>query len=66
MYSRSRWMGLTDIFMFVLDEELESPAYSEDFQDVEVKDEPVEYDAVSCDLLYHPNTMLIFIILNII
>ena len=54
-------MGLTDLFMFVPDEGLDSPAYSEDFQKVEVKDEPMEYDTVSCDLFYHPNSMLIFI-----
>ena len=53
---------LTRLFMFVLDEELDSPAYPEQFQEVEVKDEPVEYDAVSCNLFYHPNSMLIFII----
>ena len=46
-------MGLTDLFMYVLDEELDSPAYPEDFKEVEVKDEPMEYDAVSCDLFYH-------------
>ena len=43
-------MELTGLFMFILDEELNSPAYPEDFQEVEVKDEPLEYDAVSCDL----------------
>ena len=43
-------MWLTDLFMFVLDEELDSPPYPEDFQEVEVKDEHMEYDAVSCDL----------------
>ena len=47
--------------LFVLDEELDSSAYPEGFQDVEVKDEPFEYDAVSCDLLYHITLMLIFI-----
>ena len=52
--------------MFVLDEELDSPAYPEGFQEVEVKDEPREYDAVSCDLFYHSNSMLIFIIHNIV
>ena len=52
-------MGLAHIFMFVLDEELDSPAYPDDFQDVEVKDEPFEYDAVSCDLFYYINLMLI-------
>ena len=55
-------MGLTDLFVFVLDEELDPPAYPADFQEVEVKDEPMEYDAVSCDLFYHHNSMLIFII----
>ena len=55
-------MGLTYLFMFVLDEELDSPAYPENFQEVEIKDEPMDYDAVSCDLLYHHNSMLIFII----
>ena len=50
------------LFMFVLVEELDSPAYPEDFQEVEVKDEPMEYDAVSSDLLYHYNSMLIFLI----
>ena len=59
-------MGLTDLFMFVLDEELDSPAYPENFQEVEVKDEPIEYDSVSCDMCYHPNSMLIFIIFNMI
>ena len=52
--------------MLVLDEDLDSPAYPEDFKEVEVKDEPMEYDAVSCDLFYHPDSMLIFIIFNII
>ena len=54
-------MGLTDLFMFVLDEKLDSPGYPEDFQEVEVKEEFMEYDAVSCDLFYHPNSTLIFI-----
>ena len=54
------------LFMFVLDEELDSPAYPEDFQEIEVKDEPMEYDAVSCDWFYHPDSMLIFNIFNII
>ena len=45
--------------MFVLDEEFDPPAYPADFQKVEVKDEPMEYDAVSCDLFYHHNSMLI-------
>ena len=51
--------------MFVLDEEFDPPAYPADFQKVEVKDEPMEYDAVSCDLFYHHNSMFIFIIYNI-
>ena len=55
-------MVLADLFMFVIDEELDSPAYPKDFQEVEVKDEPMDYDAVSRDLFYHPNSMLIFII----
>ena len=42
-------MGFTYLFMFVSVEELNSPACPDDFQDVEVKDEPFEYDAVSCD-----------------
>ena len=46
-------MGLTDLFLFVLDEELDSPANPEDFQEVEVKEEPMETDDVSCDLIYH-------------
>ena len=53
-------MGLTNLF--ILEDELDSPAYPENFQEVEVKDEPMEYDAVSCDLFYHPISMLIFII----
>ena len=52
--------------MFDLDEEYESPAYPEDFHEVEVKDEPLEFDAVSSDLFYHPNSMLIFKKINII
>ena len=59
-------MGLTYLFIFVLEDELDTPAYTEDFQEVEVKDEPIEYDAVSCDLFYHPNSMLFFIIFSII
>ena len=55
-------MGLTNLFIFVLEDELDAPAYPEDFQEVVVKDEPMEYDAVSCDLFYHPISMLIFII----
>ena len=47
-------MGFTYLFMFVLVEECDSSAYPEDFQEVEVKDEPLEYDAVSwiCFALY--------------
>ena len=48
-------MGFTYLFMFVLVEELGSPAYPEDFQEIEVKEEPMEYDAVSCDLFKHIN-----------
>ena len=59
-------MGFTHLFMFVLDEELECPAYPEDFQETEIKDQPIEYYAVSCDLFYHPNSMLISIIFNLI
>ena len=47
------------LFMFVLVEELDSPAYPDDFQDIEVKDEPFEYDAVSFNLFYYINLMLI-------
>ena len=43
-------MGFTYLFMFVLGEELESPAYPEAFQEIEVKEEAMEYDVVSCDL----------------
>ena len=43
-------MGFTYLFMFVLVEELDSPANPEDFQEIEVKEEPMEYDAVSYDL----------------
>ena len=42
--------GVHFLFMFVLVEELDSPAYPDDFQEIEVKEEPMEYDAVSCDL----------------
>ena len=52
-------MAFTYLFMFVLVEELDCPAYPDDFQDVEVKDEPFEYDAVSCDLFYYINLILI-------
>ena len=52
-------MGFTYLFMFVSVEELDSPAYPDDFQDIEVKHEPFEYDAVSCDLFYHITLMLI-------
>ena len=45
--------------MFVSDEKLDSPAYPDDFQDIEVKDEPFEYDAVSFNLFYYINLMLI-------
>ena len=37
----------TYLFMFVLFEGLGSPIYRDDFQDVEVKDEPLEPDTVS-------------------
>ena len=40
----------TYLFMFVLVEGSDSPAYPEDFQEIEVKEEPMEYNAVSCDL----------------
>ena len=46
-------MGFTYLFMFILVEKLDSSAYPEDFLDVEVKDEPIEYDAVSRDLFYY-------------
>ena len=54
-------MGFTFLFMFVLVEELDSSADPEDFLDVEVKDEPMENDAVSCDLFYHINLMFILL-----
>ena len=47
-------MGFTHLFMFVLDEELNPPAYPEAFQEVEVEDEPMEYDAVSCVFFLPP------------
>ena len=50
--------------MYVSVAEWDSPAYPDDFQDVEVKDEPMEYDSVSCDSFYHLNSILIFIIFN--
>ena len=43
-------IGFTYLFMFVLVEELDSPAYPEDFQEIEVKEEAMDYDVVSCDL----------------
>ena len=43
------------LFMFILVEELGSPAYPEDFQEIEVKEEAMEYDAVSCDLFWYIN-----------
>ena len=52
-------MGFTFLFMFVSVEELDSSAYPDDFLDVEVKDEPMECDAVSCDLFYHINVMFV-------
>ena len=58
-------MGLTRLFMFVLDEELDPPPYPENFQEVEVE-LPVDYDAVSSDLFNHPNSMNIFTIFNLI
>ena len=36
------------LFMFILIEGLGSQIYSDDFQDVAVKDEPLEPDTVSC------------------
>ena len=44
-------MRFSYIFMFILVEVLDSPAYLEDFQEVELKDEPLEYDAVSCEAI---------------
>ena len=43
--------------MFVLFEGLGSPIYPDDFQDVEVKDEPLEPDTVSCE---HMQDIFIF------
>ena len=43
-------MGFTYLFIFVLVEESDSPAYPEDFQEVEVKEEAMDYDVVSCNL----------------
>ena len=37
--------------MFIVVEELDFPVYPDDFQDVEVKDEPLEYDTVSCEAI---------------
>ena len=51
-------MGFTYLFIFVIVEKLNSPAYPDDFQDIDVKDEPFEYDSVSCDLFYHISLML--------
>ena len=44
-------MDLTYLFMFVLFAELGSPFYPDDFQDIEVKDEPLEPDTVGCKIL---------------
>ena len=44
-------MGFTYLYMFVSAEESDSPAYPEDFQEIEVKEEVMDYDVVSCDLL---------------
>ena len=43
-------IGFTYLLMFVVVEELDSPAYPDDFQEVDVKDEPMDYDAVSFDM----------------
>ena len=51
-------IGFTHLFMFVSVEELDSPAYPDDFQEVEVKVESMEYDAVSFDLFCHISLML--------
>ena len=56
-------MRSTYLFMIIVVEELDSPANPEDFQDVDVKDEPFESDAVSCDLFYHLTLMVISIYL---
>ena len=47
--------------MFVLVDELDSPAYPDDFHEVDVKDEPFEYDAVSSAWFDLINLMLISI-----
>ena len=44
--------------MFVSVEELDSPACPDNFQEMEVKDGLIEYDAVSCDLLMIGNALL--------
>ena len=44
----SFWWGSL-IYTFVSDEELHSPANPKDFQEVDVKEEPFEYDALSGD-----------------
>ena len=43
--------------MLVLFAELGSPIYPDNFQDVEVKDEPLEPDTVSCEHM-QPNFIL--------
>ena len=53
-------MGV-NLTMFVLVEELDPTTYPEEFHFVEVKEEPIEYKAVSCDMFYHIYLMLIFI-----
>ena len=35
------------LFMFISVDELDTPAYPDDFQEVKVRDNPLEYDAVS-------------------
>ena len=42
-------MVLAYPFMFVLFAELGSPIFPDDFKDVEVKDEPLQHDNVSCE-----------------
>ena len=42
-------MILTYLFMFVLFAELGSPIYPDDFHYLEVKDEPLEHENVSCE-----------------
>ena len=58
----------TEVNLFIAVEELDSPVCPEDFLEVKIKEEPLEWDAVSCEAISayvrcnHENSIFVIIL----